>query len=230
MPETSELPGSLKELAYRTGIPIRRDPDFHHDLDRLIAELEKQFSGVEKDNAPPISRASEGPTFNLEGNIQAGQVNVGGTQTFQGPVEVDLRETHLHQPQGEVVMGDKIEMSGDFRGALVNIQSQLENAAQTIRSLPAADEAHKAEMESLIKELRSALADLPEEIAGHAEKVSSRVEALAREVGEEKPDKEMITMTGESLKRAARNLADVLPAVIPIAAKIVAAALKLHGL
>jgi hypothetical protein len=236
MPQESELPGRLKEIAYRNGIPIRQDPDFHHDLDRLIAGLEQQLPGVEKASPtlaptiPPPARASEGPNFNLGGNIQAGQVNVGGTQTFRGPVEVDLRETQLHQPKGEVVTGDKIEMSGDFRGALVNIQSHLENAAQTIRNLPATDEAHKTELVTLIGELKSELVKLPKEKAQDAEKVASRVEALAREAGEEKPDEEMIAITGESLKRAARNLADVLPMVIPIATKIIAAALKLHGL
>ena len=41
MPEEDELPAGLKPLAYRNGMPIRPDPDFHRDMDRLISALEE---------------------------------------------------------------------------------------------------------------------------------------------------------------------------------------------
>jgi hypothetical protein len=41
MPSEESLPSSLRKLVYRNGIPIRTDPDFHRDMDRLIAALEK---------------------------------------------------------------------------------------------------------------------------------------------------------------------------------------------
>ena len=41
MPGEESLPSSLRKLVYRNGIPIRSDPDFHRDMDRLIAALEK---------------------------------------------------------------------------------------------------------------------------------------------------------------------------------------------
>ena len=41
MPAEDKLPDSLRKLVYRNGIPIRPDPDFHRDMDRLIAALEK---------------------------------------------------------------------------------------------------------------------------------------------------------------------------------------------
>jgi len=40
MPADVQLPDSIKELAFRNGIPIRPDPDFHNDMDRLISGLE----------------------------------------------------------------------------------------------------------------------------------------------------------------------------------------------
>jgi tetratricopeptide (TPR) repeat protein len=43
MPSTSMLPESLWELSFRNGIPIRPDPDFHNDMNRLINGLDKQF-------------------------------------------------------------------------------------------------------------------------------------------------------------------------------------------
>ena len=39
MPAEDKLPPSLRKLIYRNGIPVRSDPDFHRDMDRLIAAL-----------------------------------------------------------------------------------------------------------------------------------------------------------------------------------------------
>jgi hypothetical protein len=41
MPSEASLPAGLRKLVYRNGIPLRSDPDFHRDMDRLIAALEK---------------------------------------------------------------------------------------------------------------------------------------------------------------------------------------------
>jgi hypothetical protein len=40
VPEENQLPPSLTGLTYRNGIKIRSDPDFHRDMDRLIAGME----------------------------------------------------------------------------------------------------------------------------------------------------------------------------------------------
>jgi hypothetical protein len=39
MPLAEQLPQSLKSLVFKNGIQIRPDPDFHHDMDRLISAL-----------------------------------------------------------------------------------------------------------------------------------------------------------------------------------------------
>ena len=41
IPPEDALPDSLRDLVYRNGIRIRSDPDFHHDMDRLIAALDE---------------------------------------------------------------------------------------------------------------------------------------------------------------------------------------------
>ena len=43
MPEEEALPESLRPLAYRNAIPVRPDPDFDVDLERLIRGMEAQF-------------------------------------------------------------------------------------------------------------------------------------------------------------------------------------------
>jgi len=40
MPSAEDLPLSLRPLAYRNGMPVRPDPDFRRDMERLIAALE----------------------------------------------------------------------------------------------------------------------------------------------------------------------------------------------
>lgn len=45
IPREEDLPDSLKELVYRSGIEIRPDPDFHRDMDRLIRALERLLAG-----------------------------------------------------------------------------------------------------------------------------------------------------------------------------------------
>jgi hypothetical protein len=39
MPAEDQLPPSLQRLVYRNAIPIRSDPDFHRDMDRLIEAI-----------------------------------------------------------------------------------------------------------------------------------------------------------------------------------------------
>jgi hypothetical protein len=41
MPHEGELPPSLGQLAYHNGIAVRPDPDFHHDMDRLVRGIEQ---------------------------------------------------------------------------------------------------------------------------------------------------------------------------------------------
>ena len=44
IPADSALPPSLRALAYRNGMSVRSDPDFHRDMDRLIAGLETHLA------------------------------------------------------------------------------------------------------------------------------------------------------------------------------------------
>ena len=44
IPAESKLPDDLKDLVYRNGVPVRPDPDFHKDMDRLIAGIEESVA------------------------------------------------------------------------------------------------------------------------------------------------------------------------------------------
>jgi hypothetical protein len=44
IPSENDLPPSVQALVYRNAISIRPDPDFHHDVDRLIKGIELHFN------------------------------------------------------------------------------------------------------------------------------------------------------------------------------------------
>jgi outer membrane protein assembly factor BamD (BamD/ComL family) len=60
MPSAEDLPEPLRTLAFRNATPIRRDPDFHKDMDRLIKGLEQhlQSTGTREDQGAASSRSA----------------------------------------------------------------------------------------------------------------------------------------------------------------------------
>ncbi|MFN2498860.1 MAG: toll/interleukin-1 receptor domain-containing protein [Pyrinomonadaceae bacterium] len=48
LPDPDDLPEVLKSLVYRNGIPVRPDPDFHKDMDRLIKGIEGYLKNPER--------------------------------------------------------------------------------------------------------------------------------------------------------------------------------------
>jgi hypothetical protein len=124
-------------------------------------------------------------------------------------------------------MSDTFNMSGDFRGAILNIKSTLRNVTQTVNTLPGADESAKAELARLIEQLNEALQKVPSEKAEDAEAVADSAKALVEAANKAKPNKATLQITADGLKKAAENIAVVTPAVVGIATQIVAAVFKL---
>lgn len=132
--------------------------------------------------------------------------------------------------QAKVNTGDTFNMSGDFRGAVLNIKSTLNNVQQTIGGMATLHDAEKEELQSLVKQLEQALTQVPEAHDEDAEAVSKTTEALVNLAAEEKPNKTMLQITGEGLKQAAKNLAEITPDVLTIATGIVMTIGKIAGL
>lgn len=123
---------------------------------------------------------------------------------------------------GDKFTGDKIIMSGDFRGSNVNIKSTLTQVTQTIGVLPQADDAAKQELQQLVAQLHEQLQQVPPDNAEDAEAVAEMTKELIEKANSEKPNKRLLTITGEGLKQAAENIAAITPTVVGIATKIVA--------
>lgn len=127
--------------------------------------------------------------------------------------------------QGDKMTGDRIDMSGDFRGANVNVKSTLTNVTQTVGALPQADDATKAELQRLLAELEEALKQVPADKAQEKQTVEQMTEMLVNAA--EQTNKPMMQISAEGLKKAAENLAAVVPNVVKIAGAIVAGILGL---
>jgi methyl-accepting chemotaxis protein len=127
-------------------------------------------------------------------------------------------------------MADRINLSGDFRGSIVNIKSTLTNVQQSVGEIRTDDQNARKELEKLIGQLSEALQKVPEKSQEHAEAVAETAKALVDTAKSEKPNKTMMQITGEGLKQAAKNLADVMPTVVTIAGQIVLAVTKLVGM
>jgi len=126
-------------------------------------------------------------------------------------------------------MADRINLSGDFRGSIVNIKSTLTNVQQSVGEIRTNDQDARKELEKLIGQLSEALQKVPEKSQEQAEAVAETAKALVDTAKAEKPNKVMVEITGESLKKAAKNLADVMPLVAFIAGQIVMTVSKLVG-
>jgi predicted transcriptional regulator len=116
--------------------------------------------------------------------------------------------------------GDIYHLTGNFQKAIVNVSSTLQNATQTISGLDDTNPSIKAELEKLVKELNDALQQVPPDKVEDAEAVAQSTKALVEIATQEKPNRTMIEITGDGLKKAARNLAHVIPTVLNIATQI----------
>jgi len=120
-------------------------------------------------------------------------------------------------------------MSGDFRGAIINIKSTLTNVQQSVGEIQTGDQNARKELEKLIGQLSEALEKVPEEKQEQAQAVAETAKVLVDTAKAETPNKTMVQITGEGLKQAAQNLAEVMPVVVTIAGQIALTVAKLVG-
>ncbi len=151
-----------------------------------------------------------------------GTLNTGGGGFVGGNVhgagDLHLGARHV---AGDEVKGNKYVFSGDFRGAMLNIESRLDNVTQTIGALPTARPDQKEQLAQLVAELKRVLNLIPPQQVPEAEALARRVAALADEAAAPSPDRQAIDELGEIVKRAAGKLASSVPTVMTLVASII---------
>ncbi len=127
-------------------------------------------------------------------------------------------------------MGDQISINGSYQNVILNIKSTLSNVQQSVGAMPAVDEAARNELKDSIALLSQTLEQIPASLKEQSEAVAAAAKMLVDTANSEKPNRTMLEITGDGLKKAAANLAGVAPAVATIAGQVVATVLRMRGL
>lgn len=189
-------------------------------LDTLLA-LAKERNPARYQQHGPYSGPAVTPTAPVEGSSG---VNIGNVQggihgsTIGGR---DVHQTYNVTFQGGLTTGDQFNLSGDFRGALLNIKSKLDDVTQTVNTMPGGDSSEKAQLQQLLQQLSETLQQVPASHAEDAEAVAETAKNLVGTASQERPNKTILQITGAGLQKAAENLQAVAPAVVNIATRIV---------
>ena len=127
-------------------------------------------------------------------------------------------------------MGDDIRITGNYSNVILNVKSTLTNVQQSVGAVPVVDDAARQDLQRLLEQLSKELEQIPASLKDEAEAVAASVQVLVETAKSEQPNKPMLQITADGLKKAAANLASVAPAVVGIAGEIAAAVLRMRGL
>lgn len=116
--------------------------------------------------------------------------------------------------------------SGSISGNIQNINSTLENVAQTVNQSSHLQQDERVELAGLIKQLSTELQQVPAERADEAQALSEATKELVEKADKEKPNLFSMRITGDGLQAAAKNLASAAPNVVTTISKIVTLVLK----
>ncbi len=147
---------------------------------------------------------------------QAGRDIYIGVNPPTQPAQSAPGTSTVFKNQGVTVKGSMRQAGGN-----IVIKSQIDDAIQSVTSLSTADLVTRQELEQLLQQFSMHLQQAAAQ--GHkedAELAARRAATLIEEVKKDQPDKELVTFSLERLKKAAENIAAVLPIVLPLADQI----------
>ncbi len=151
-------------------------------------------------------------------------------------ISPEVRSLSVHPQQifvNSTVQQEGVEMRytnfSNVSGSNVNIDSMLEQVTQSVNAIPRVTQAEREQLAALVLELSSILKEAPKEADEDARRIADRVDTLVKEAQQEKPDKEKVDFSLDSLRKAAENVATVLPTVLPVAIQLAEHIRKVTG-
>ncbi len=175
-----------------------------------------------------VDQSTTTTTTNMRDKIETG----GGDYVVGEKKIVQGDEVHGDKFGGDKVMGDKVEgnkkvekdnitvgnISGGQgiaigRGAVAKVSIQ--------HGMAGSEDPDKQALQKLIQDLENALSKVPEAHGESIEAVTQTTQALVTMAEAENPNKTLLQVSGEGLKLAAKNLAEIAPDVLKIATSIV---------
>ncbi len=185
------------------------------EVEKPEAALQPIGSGATIDQRDQTVHGKQTNIGSITGNVE----HIGDTIHHQsGGVNID-NKGHF-SVGGKIVGGDDFGMSGDFRGAIVNVKSTLKDVTQTVSALPHGNDSQKNELERLLTQLTAELQKIPQGMEQQSQRLATQVEKLVEELEEEEPE---IGKLSKRVKQAAEKLITVLPTALPLAKKIIEA-------
>lgn len=127
-------------------------------------------------------------------------------------------------------MRDHFEFSGDFRGAVVNINSSLNSAAQSAANGVFGTEADKAKIQDLLRDLRAALVDVDPANVENAEALAVSTQHLIEAAYSNRPNRSLIATSIKAVREGGMALLTASPAIAATVNDIVDTIQKIHDL
>jgi hypothetical protein len=121
---------------------------------------------------------------------------------------MNKRSTENKGIQANTVKADVIAIGDNARAEQHNYAS------------PSSD--FQTSLDEMLARLKEALAQVPEDKRNEAQAIEALTGELVQTGNQEKPNPTLLEIKGESLKKAAENLASVAPIVLQIASQIIA--------
>jgi hypothetical protein len=224
MLEETKLPDRIGKFQYAdfTGgfTDTAKIQKFLNDLLDLATKVSaNEVAGIDKEaQAAAINQNNQnqnsGQQISGGSNINAtgGNVATGGSNIATGGSRIDNR-VRTNSPN--------IRIGGNVSGGMVNIGgTQTVHGNINIKHIPSAADNTQQELQALVKQLNEALAALPPEQRQQAQAVEQLTQSALDEAAKPQPNKTILQVTGEGLKKAAENLLTVAPIVGQIAFKL----------
>ena len=182
-----------------------------------FAERLQGFEGFAE--AKPVEVRSGVQTIRVEFNPEA-------AERFKPGVILAFNVKMVQGVQGGVQVGDRTTF-GNVSGSNIIIKSKLEHVQQTIGAAPGVGDSAKEELTALVGQLSAALEAVPAEMAEVKEAVAEYAKQIVEAAAQPKPNKTIVQISGDNLKKAAENLKAVMPTILVIATQIVEAVKRL---
>lgn len=155
----------------------------------------------------------------------------GGTWYIQITTDgLDYLKRVAKESQKQEIVVEKQIIIGSITDSIVNVDAILENVTQNIGSANNIDEAAKKQLTDLIEQLKTELQKVPSTNKEAAEAVAESAEEFVRAGTKGHPNKPRVQITADGLKKAAENMAGVMPTVLTIASSIVKTVFQLAGI
>jgi hypothetical protein len=163
------------------------------------------------------------PQLLIRNNVDPNSYTIlaGNTSTkYEGSIK--MKKNHEQKPS--IGIGGNVEGQNIIIGGTQTIHGDLDINVGTI---PAASGDIQETLKSQIEQLIEALKAVPAGETNKVQEVKIAAEDAVSEAEKEQPDKNRLKIRGESLKKAAENLASITPTVLSIASQVVATLMKI---